>query len=329
MSWQDKRVLISGNSRFVGRWLLDALAQRGAKVTVLLKELDLQKNHSLLTNKKQVSIEIGQLEDLDTVEKTIKKHEIETCFHLSAQDFASRTTTNPTSKFYSNITGTWNILEGCRKSESTDCLVVVTNSKIYGEPNFLPLTEDHPLLAGYPVEASKACADILSRMYNKTYGLPVAVSRCSNVYGGGDLVLLRVVPSKVCPVILNKNPPIRSDGSPVRDYLYISDAIDAFITMAERIKNTDVAGQAFNIGSSEPLSILQITKKIIEASGKNHLKPDILNIASPTVHTQYLSCEKAKTTLKWTPKVSIEEGLKKTIHWFEENRNAWINDFKN
>jgi CDP-glucose 4,6-dehydratase len=181
-------------------------------------------------------------------------------------------------------------------------------------------------LANYPYDASKACADILARTYHKTYGLPVAVSRCSNIYGGGDLNFSRIIPGTIQSVLLDRNPIIRSDGSPVRDYMYISDAVNAYITLAEKIERADVKGQPFNFGTLAPLSVLQVVKKIIEAAGKTHLEPSILGQVSSEIQSQYLSSEKAHKILDWTAKVSIEKGLKETISWFDENRALWVKD---
>lgn len=325
MSWQDNRVFITGGTGFVGSWLLNELVNRGARITILVRGIHSKTFQKLLlSDEKPDSVVLGRLEDLNLIERIINEYEIEVCFHLAAQAIVSVANKNPLSTFHSNILGTWNLLEACRRSNTLKCLIVASSDKAYGEPKSLPITEDHPLLASYPYDASKACSDILARTYYKTYGLPVAVARCSNIYGGGDLNFSRIVPGTIRSVLLDENPIIRSDGSPLRDYLYISDVVSAYIRLAENIERTDVKGQPFNFSTRKPLSVLQIVEKIIEISGKTHLKPRILGRASPEIQAQYLSSDKAYKTLNWTAKITIEKGLEETIRWFDRNRTLWI-----
>lgn len=324
MSWKERKIFITGATGFVGSWLLNELVRRGADITILVRDI-----HStmfqklLLSTEKPDSIVLGRLENFELIERIINEYEIEVCFHLAAQPIVGVANKNPLSTFQSNITGTWNLLEACRRSNIVRCLIVASSDKAYGEPRSLPITEDHPLLANYPYDASKACADILARTYHKTYGLPVAVSRCSNIYGGGDLNFSRIVPGTIQYVLLDRNPIIRSDGSPIRDYIHISDAISAYIRLAESIERAGVKGQAFNFSTHKPMSVLQIVEKIIEVSGKTHLEPCILRQVSPEIQAQYLSPEKAHRILNWTAKVPVEKGLEETIKWFDENRVLW------
>ena len=325
MSWQERRVFITGATGFVGSWLLNELVKRGAHVTILVRDIHpMIFRKLLLSNEKPESIVLGRLEDFNLIERIINEYEIEVCFHLAAQSIVGVANRNPLSTFRSNIAGTWNLLEVCRRSDIVRCLIVASSDKAYGEPKSLPITEDHPLLANYPYDASKACVDILARTYHKTYGLPVAVSRFSNIYGGGDLNFSRIIPGTIQSVLLNRNPIIRSDGSPIRDYIYISDVISAYIRLAENIERTDVKGQPFNFSTSKPMSVLQIVEKIIEVSGRTHLEPCILRQGSPEIQSQYLSPEKARRILNWTAKVQIEKGLEETTKWFDENRALWV-----
>jgi CDP-glucose 4,6-dehydratase len=324
MCWQDRRVFISGSTGFVGSWLLRDLIKKGADVTILVRDASSLAFQRVLLSKR-LSVVIGSLEDSELVERIIADHEIEICFHLAARTLVYSVGKNPLSTFSSNIAGTWNLLEACRKSNSLTGFVFASSAKVYGVQKVLPIREGCQLLAKSPFGVSKVCAELLVNAYYGTYGLPVAISRFSNIYGGGDLNFLRVVPSAVRSVLLNRNPVIRSDGSPVRDYLYISDAVDAYLMLADSIEKTAVKGESFNFGSLNPMSILQVVKKIIEISCRKNLDPIISRKATPEIPEQYLSSEKARRILNWSDKFSIEEGLKETIRWFDENKLLWLN----
>jgi CDP-glucose 4,6-dehydratase len=223
--------------------------------------------------------------------------------------------------FEANVRGTWNLLEACR-SARVERIVVASSDKAYGDQEALPYTEEQPLDAVFPYDASKACADIVARSYARTYGLPVAVSRMANVYGGGDHNLSRIVPGTIRSVLLGEDPVIRSDGTPLRDYLYVEDAVEAYVTLADSLPST--AGEAFNFGAGFPISALDLVRLILRLSDASGLEPRIL---SPTklhgeIDRQYLDSAKAERMLGWRARTGLEEGLARTIAWYREHAAA-------
>lgn len=318
MNWEGKNVLITGASGFVGSWLSKSLVEKKANVIALVR--DHVPDSPLIymdTYPKLKAVVDGDIIDHDTVNRVFNEYDIDTCFHLAAQTIVGAANREPIPTFQTNIKGTWNILDVALKNETLERIIIASTDKVYGEPIKLPITEDHPLSAIYPYDASKACVEILTRTYFKTYGLPIGITRCCNIYGGGDLNFSRIVPDTIRSIIFNKSPIIRSDGTPVRDFIYITDAVNAYITLAENLDRKNVKGEAFNFGSNSPIKILDLVNRIIKISGKN-LKPVIKGKGKPKgeISEQYLSIEKTKKILKWKPKVPLEMGLKKTIKWY-------------
>ncbi len=320
MNWEGRNVLITGASGFVGSWLSKNLIEKGANVVAMLKDNapDIVLKYLGIYSKLK-AIEKGDIVNFDWVKKIFADYNIDTCFHLAAQAIVGIANQSPIPTLETNIKGTWNILEVTRIIESVKRLIVASSDKCYGEPIKLPITEDHPLLASYPYDASKACADILSRTYSKTYGLSIGVTRCCNIYGGGDLNFSRIVPDTIRSVISNKNPVIRSDGTPVRDFIFVMDAVSGYLTLAENLERNEIKGKAFNFGSNSPITILDFVNKIIKISGKS-LKPEVIGKSKPKgeIDAQYLSSEKAEKLLNWRPKVILENGLKETIRWYSD-----------
>lgn len=317
MEWKDVNVLVTGASGFVGAWITRALIDEGANVVVLLRD---ETPGSLLeyfgVKARLKSIVKGDVSDYRVVERVFNEYEVEACYHLAAQAIVGVANRSPLSTFESNIKGTWNVLEAARNSEVLQRLVVASSDKAYGEHEQLPYKEDYPLNALHPYDASKACADILARTYYNTYGLPVCVTRCANIYGGGDLNFSRLVPDTVRAVLHGRNPVIRSDGSPVRDYLYIKDAVSAYLVLGEKLMK--VKGEAFNFSCGSPVSVLEMVYKILEASGRGDLKPVIKGKGrvKGEIDRQYLSSGKAEKLLGWRAGYSLEEGLRETIEWY-------------
>lgn len=315
--WRNRRVFITGANGFIGSWLTRALIEKGAKVSVLIKEEILG---SLLNSEKPKLKKVfkGSLVDYRLVERIFKEERPDTCFHVAAQAIVGKANQSPLPTFESNIKGTWNILEVARNN-GIGRMVVASSDKAYGEHKRLPYREDFSLSALHPYDASKACSDILARTYDHTYNLPLAVTRCSNIYGGGDINFSRIIPDAIRSILKNKNPIIRSDGSPLRDYIYIEDVVQAYLTLAEHIGERDVNGQAFNFGTGRPISVLKLVNKIIELSGRKSLRPVILGKGKlkGEIDKQYLDITKAGRLLNWKPRYSLEEGLKKTIEWYK------------
>jgi CDP-glucose 4,6-dehydratase len=320
MNWEGKNVLVTGATGFVGSWLTKSLVEKKANVIALIRDHipDSPLIYMGIYPKLKAVVE-GDIIDYATVNRVFNEYDINTCIHLAAQTIVGAANRSPIPTFETNIKGTWNILEVALKSETLERIVIASTDKVYGEPIKLPITEEHPLAATYPYDASKACVEILTRAYFETYDLPVCLTRCCNIYGGGDLNFSRIVPDTIRSIILNKNPIIRSDGTPVRDFIYIDDVVNAYITLAENVDSKNVKGEAFNFGSNSPIKILDLVNKMIKISGKN-LKPLIKGKGKikGEISEQYLSSKKAKEILNWKPEVPLEDGLKKTIKWYED-----------
>jgi len=248
----------------------------------------------------------------------VNEYNIDTCFHLAAQTIVDVAKKFPLSTFESNIKGTWNILEASRNCKTIKRLIIASSDKAYGTHSKLPYKESYPLHGEYPYEVSKTCCDLLAQCYFKTYNLPIAIARCANIFGGGDFNFSRIVPGTIRSLIFDENPVIRSDGTPLRDYLYVEDAVDAYLTLAENLDKNIIKGEAFNFGSGKPISVVDLVNLIIKISGKNYLKPKILNKAIAEIRDQYLSCEKAKKLLKWEAKFNLEDALIRTYEWYEK-----------
>jgi CDP-glucose 4,6-dehydratase len=258
----------------------------------------------------------GSLEDLQLLERTLGEYEIDTVFHLAAQAIVGIANRNPLSTFNANILGTCNLLEACRRSPLVKNIVIASSDKAYGDQDILPYNEDMPLKGSHPYDVSKSCADLITQTYHKTYDLPVCITRCGNLYGGSDLNFNRIVPQTIKSVLSNEAPIIRSDGTFIRDYIYVEDAALAYILLSEKMGDLKLYGEAFNISTEVRFTVLELVNKILELMG-SELKPVILNQGSNEIKEQYLSTKKAKEILGWKPQYTIDEGLKHTIDWYK------------
>ncbi len=315
MNWSGINVLVTGADGFVGSHLAKRLSDKGANVATIVRDIKKTSNIDILGLQRKINIVHGNIINFADCERTLNEYEIEFCFHLAAQAIVAPANRSPLSTFESNIKGTWNILEASRLSKKINGMIVASSDKAYGQQKNLPYTEESPLQGYFPYDASKACAEIIARCYFMTYKLPLAITRNANTYGPADMNLSRIVPDVITKLINNEQPVIRSDGTPLRDYIYITDAIDAYLALAENLHRENVIGQAFNFGTDKPISVLELYNKIIKLMGKK-VKPKILGEAKNEIDEQYLSIKKAKEILKWEPKYSIDEGLKETIDWY-------------
>lgn len=316
--WQDRKVLITGANGFLGSWLTRGLVDNGAEVVALLRDRVAPGGLHLQNLEGQVTMVSGDLTDYSLLKRLLNEYWIDTCFHLAAQSIVAVANRSPLSTFESNIRGTWYLLEACRNSKTVTRIVVASSDKVYGDLDQLPYEEDFNLEGIYPYDASKACADILSRCYAHTYDLALGVTRCANLYGGGDLNFSRLIPDTIRAVLVNRNPVIRSDGTPVRDYMYVEDAVNAYLLLAENMEREGIMGEAFNFGTERPVSVLELVTTIIGLSGRQNLKPEILIQSKPhaEIKRQYLSSRKAAERLGWEAKWSLEAGLKETLKWY-------------
>jgi CDP-glucose 4,6-dehydratase len=321
MSWKNRNVLITGVTGFVGTWLAKDLVEKGANVVGFVRdEIPNMPLRTMGIYSKLHAIVKGDLIHYKSVKRAFEEYEIDTCFHLAAQPIVTIANRNPTMTFEVNIKGSWNIFEAARTSEKVRAVIIASTDKVYGESIKLPITEDHPLLAQYPYDASKAAMERLARTYVKTYDTPIAMSRCCNIFGGGDLNFSRIISGTIKSILMGENPVIRSDGTPVRDFIYVEDAANSYMVLGESIDKQGVKGEAFNFANNAPINMLDLVKKIIEVSGRTELKPDVQGTKKPDaeIDEQYLSSEKAAKVLGWKPKFTLDQGLKETIAWYED-----------
>jgi CDP-glucose 4,6-dehydratase len=310
-------VLVTGATGMVGSALCRRLVDSGAQVVALVMDHDPRSELWCSGTIARVSVVSGRLEDLDAIERAVLRHDVQTIFHLGAQTIVGAARRSPVPTFEANVRGTWNVLEVARRHRDLVRRVVVASSdKAYGSVDDLPYREDMPLLGTEPYELSKACADLVTRGYAKSYGLSAAIIRCGNIYGPGDLNWSRIVPGTTMALLRGVQPVIRSDGSPVRDYLYVEDVVDGYLAVADKLDELELMGEAFNLSDEAPLSVLQMYEAVCEAAGRSGTEPLVLGEALGEIQDQYLSSEKARATFGWKPRVGLTEGLARTVEWY-------------
>lgn len=316
--WKNKNVFVTGCTGLLGPWLVKDLVEKGANVIGLVRDWVPKSNLILQGSINKINTVRGDISDYFLMERILNEYEIDTVIHLAAQTIVSIADRNPISTFETNIKGTWNLLEACRRNPIVERVIVASSDKAYGEHEILPYTEDAPIKGSHPYDVSKSCADLLAFTYHNTYGLPVCITRCGNFYGGGDLNYNRIVPGTIRSILFDEHPIIRSDGTFIRDYLYICDAVNAYLFLAEKMDELDIHGEAFNFSNEIQLTVLELTNEILRIMGRTDLKPIVLNEAKGEIKHQYLSAAKAKNILGWNPTYTVDEGLKETIDWYKE-----------
>jgi CDP-glucose 4,6-dehydratase len=311
---------VTGAYGVLGSWLVKALLDRGEEVVVLRRD-DVPRSALIIEGTEgRCNVVRGDLTDAGVVERAIGEYEVDTVFHLAAQTIVGTANRSPLSTFESNIRGTWILLEACR-TQNVARTVVAASDKAYGPTDDLPYKETHPLNAKYPYDVSKAATDLITRSYFHTYGLPTAVTRFANIYGGGDLNPSRLVPEAVAAALAGRAPVIRSDGSPQRDFLYVEDAAAAYLAIADALP--DAGGEAFNAGGDEPHSVLEIVELVCQAAGTD-VQPDVRGEGVPhaEISRQYVDSTKLRDLTGWKPEVSLEEGVRRTVEWYRAHPDA-------
>jgi CDP-glucose 4,6-dehydratase len=317
--WAGHRVLVTGATGIVGSWLTKDLLELGAHVVALVLDADPQSELYRSGAIRRVNVVQGELEDFHAVERAVVSHEVDTVFHLGAQAIVSVAHRSPLATFEANIRGTWNLLEACRlHPDLVQRVVIASSDKAYGEQEVLPYIEEMPLQGKYPYEVSKSCADLIARSYYHTYGLPVAVARCGNVYGGGDLNWSRIVPGTIRSLLRGESPVLRSDGSFIRDYIYVKDVSNAYLRLAEALYAPEIRGQSFNFSPESQVTVLEIVNRIRRLAKCEQIQPTVLNSAKGEIRNQYLSSAKAERLLHWKPAYDLDRGLAETIRWYQD-----------
>jgi len=318
-TWAGRAVFVTGAAGLVGSWLTRSLVERGARVVGLVRDEDGESPLLRSDDTKRMTLVHGDLTDLRTLERAVVEYQVETVFHLGAQPIVGAAEELPLETLESNVRGTYNMLEACRRHPSVVRRIIVASSdKAYGAQERLPYTEDMPLDGRRPYEVSKVCADLLAQSYRLSYGSPVGIARCGNIYGGGDLNWSRLIPDTIRAILRRQRPVIRSDGKFIRDYVYVKDVVSAFMLLAEKLDDVALHGQAFNFSPERPYTVLQVVSVIQDLLDARDLEPLIQGGAKNEIHSQYLDSTKARKMLGWSPRYSLEDGLKETIAWYRK-----------
>ena len=314
--WRDRPTFVTGGTGLVGNWLVRRLVDAGADVVCLVRDWVPQSELVRSGLIEQVKVVRGDVRDREVLERTLGEYEIDTVIHLAAQTIVTIANRNPISTFESNIAGTWNLLEASRRSPKVKQIVVASSDKAYGDQDKLPYNENTPLQGQHPYDVSKSCADLIARTYAVSYDLPVAITRCGNFYGGGDLNWNRIIPGTIRSILRGQTPIIRSDGEYIRDYFYVEDGAVAYMLLAEQLAaRPELKGQAFNFSNEIQVTVSQIVKKIL-ALMNSTLEPELRNEVSNEILHQYLSAEKARQMLGWLPLFTLDQALVNTIEWY-------------
>lgn len=319
--WLDRPTFVTGGTGLVGSWLIQRLLDAGADVICLVRDWVPQSEAVRSNNLERVKVVRGDIRDRDILERALGEFEVDTVIHLAAQTIVTIANRNPISTFETNIQGTWNLLEACRRSPKVKQIVIASSDKAYGDQKTLPYDENTPLQGQHPYDVSKSAADLIAYTYAKSFQLPVAITRCGNFYGGGDLNWNRIIPGTIRSIIRGQRPVIRSDGNYIRDYFYVEDGAAAYMLLAEQLgARPELAGEAFNFSNEIQVSVREIVEHILTemASG---LQVEIRNEVSNEIRHQYLSAEKARRELNWKPAFTLETGLLKTIQWYRNYFN--------
>lgn len=324
--WNGRRVFVTGATGLLGGHLVEALLAARAEVVCLVRDWVPQSRLLGSALQARVVLVPGELEDRQCLERTLHEYQIDSVFHLGAQTIVGIAESGPFSTFESNVRGTWNVLEACRRVGGIERIVVASSDKAYGAQDTLPYTEEMPLLARNPYDVSKACAELIAGSYAQAAQLPVGITRCGNLFGPGDLNFDRLVPGTIRSVLRGEVPVVRSDGSYVRDFFYVRDAARAYLLLAESLDDEHLHGQAFNFGYEQPVTVLALVDQILELLGRRDLHPQIRNTAANEIRRQYLDCEKARRLLGWSPAFDLDGGLHETIDWYREREKAGTND---
>jgi CDP-glucose 4,6-dehydratase len=319
-----RTALVTGAYGVLGLWLVRALLERGDRVVVVRRDVVPVSGLGLEGLESEIAVVAGDVLEEGLVLRALADYEVDTVFHLAAQTLVGTARSAPGPTFEVNVRGTWTVLEACRQLD-VPRTVVASSDKAYGPAERLPYREEDPLLARFPYDASKAAADVIARSYWWTYGVPVAVTRFANLYGGGDLNRSRLVPESVAAALAGRPPVIRSDGTPQRDWLYAQDAAAAYMAIADALdcEGDGARGEAFNAGGGRPYAVREVVELVCRAAGAN-VEPDIRGSGTPSgeIERQYVDTTKIRERLGWEARVGLEEGIERTVDWYRRHPRA-------
>ena len=324
MKLQGTPVFVTGAEGFVGSWLVSRLLDEGAKVVALRRDIPAESRFGIEGLVDRCDIVMADLVDHGSLVRVLNEHEVRAVFHLGAQTIVGTANRSPLSTWETNVRGTYTLLDACRTAadagHAVERIVVASSDKAYGSHDELPYSETFPLQPEYPYDVSKACTDMIARSYATTYGLPVAVTRLANVYGGGDFNFSRIVPDTVTALLRGERPVIRSDGTPERDYIYAEDAVEAYLAVAGSLDDPAMRGRAWNAGAGKPYPVIEIVRRLIEVSGRD-AEPDIQGGGTPhgEIDRQFLDSTRIRDELGWSPKWELDDGLRATWDWYERH----------
>jgi CDP-glucose 4,6-dehydratase len=314
-----RSAFVTGGHGLLGSWLVKALLEREVRVTVLRRDEPALSALALEGTEARVDVVPGDVRDAAVVERALAEYQVDAVFHLAAQTLVGTARRSPVATFDTNVRGTWTVLEACRRV-GVERVVVASSDKAYGPSDELPYREETPLRPRYPYDASKAAADLIARSYWHTYGLPVAVTRCANLYGGGDLEFSRLVPEAVVAALQGRAPVIRSDGTPERDFLYVEDAVEAYLAIADALGSDGggpAAGRALNAGTGEPRPVLDVVRAVCSAAGAD-VEPDVRGRGAPPaeIARQWVDSSALRELTGWEPRTDLDDGLRRTVDWY-------------
>lgn len=320
---RGRSVLVTGAHGLLGAWLVKALLERSARVVAVRRDQPAVSSLELLGLEREVDLVHGDICEPGLILRALDEYDVDSVFHLAAQTLVGVANRSPLSTFETNIRGTWLVLEACRL-HGTQRVIAASSDKAYGRQEHLPYREDQPLDAQHPYDVSKAACDMLARCYWQTFGLPVAVTRFANLYGGGDTNRSRLVPEAVCAALAQRRPVIRSDGSPERDFLYIEDAVGAYLAIWEALAGEQARGQAFNAGCGAPRRVAEVVALICRLTG-SPVTPDVRGDGPPRgeIDRQWVDATKLHELTGWEPAVTLEDGLERTIEWYRSHPRLW------
>lgn len=309
----------------LGSWLTDELLRRGATVVALVRDWVPDSEAVTAGTLNRCRLVRGELEDYMLLLRALNEYEIDSIFHLGAQTIVGTANRSALSTFESNIRGTWTLLEAARECGARiERVIVASSDKAYGMYERLPYTEDTPLIGRFPYDVSKSCADLISQSYFHAFRLPVCVTRCGNLFGGGDLNFNRLIPGTIRSALRGESPIIRSDGSFIRDYFFVRDAVAAYLQLAEHVPGDGFTGEAFNFGTEMPMSVVEMANRILNVIGRPDLPLTVLSQASNEIPRQYLDCTKARERLGWHPAHALDDALRETVAWYSAHMDRLV-----